>query len=297
LRPFPSWLAKTVLGISSIAFLCFAFNKFPRQSRRSIVTVSQLLVVASLFVFTISNAVQVTQAINDGDIQSSATIPFSAYVGVGLFLVGIGIWVQNVRCSEKSIRSKIEWFVASTSFAACSILFPLLQIRCFGCTDYRRPADVAVVLGCRVYRDGRLSMALADRVRTAVELYDEGLVQHLIMSGGPAPGDLHETESMRRFAVELGVPADRIMLDKLGLNTDKTVQNTIPMFRQHGFKRVLVVSHYFHLPRIKLTYSRANQDVFTVPARQKYRLTYRTWQITREVAALWAYYLRPLTGI
>jgi uncharacterized SAM-binding protein YcdF (DUF218 family) len=117
------------------------------------------------------------------------------------------------------------------------------------------------------------------------------------MSGGPAPGDLHETESMRRFAVELGVPADRIMLDKLGLNTDKTVQNTIPMFRQHGFKRVLVVSHYFHLPRIKLTYSRANQDVFTVPARQKYRLTYRTWQITREVAALWAYYLRPLTGI
>ena len=57
---------------------------------------------------------------------------------------------------------------------ACLAIFPLAQMFFFGKTDYRRPADAAVVLGARVYADGRLSDALADRVRTACQLYRDG---------------------------------------------------------------------------------------------------------------------------
>ena len=172
-----------------------------------------------------------------------------------------------------------------------------MQIHCFGWTDYRRPGDAAVVFGCKVYPNGNLSTALSDRVRSACDLYHEGLVAHLIMSGGPGRGDVHETEAMRDFAVKLGVPSESILIDSMGLSTDETVTNTVPLFRQHGFTRVLAVSHYFHLPRIKLAYQRAGVDVFTVPARQKNRLPNRHFMMVREVVALWAYYARPLTGL
>ena len=76
------------------------------------------------------------------------------------------------------------------------IAFPLLQILCFGHTDYRRHADAAVVFGCRVYSDGTPSGALEDRVRQACELFELGYVEHLVMSGGPGPGATHETDAM-----------------------------------------------------------------------------------------------------
>ena len=45
------------------------------------------------------------------------------------------------------------------------------------------------------------SDALADRMRTGVELIQQGHADTLIVSGGPGDGDVHETEAMRDFAV------------------------------------------------------------------------------------------------
>ena len=178
----------------------------------------------------------------------------------------------------------------------CAVVFPLLEMFCFGKTDYRRQADAAVVLGARVYADGRPSDALADRVRTACELYRAGLVRKLVFSGGPGDGGVHETEAMRRMAVRLGVlPAD-ITLDEKGFNTQATVANTESLLAGLDARRVLVVSHFYHLPRIKLAYQRKGLEVYTVPARETYLLRQMPYNMAREVAALWVYYLRPLAG-
>jgi len=56
-----------------------------------------------------------------------------------------------------------------------------------------------------------------------------------------------------------------------------------------------VVSHFYHLPRIKLAYQRDGWDVFTVPAKETYLLRQMPYNMAREIAALWLYYLRPLT--
>jgi uncharacterized SAM-binding protein YcdF (DUF218 family) len=109
-------------------------------------------------------------------------------------------------------------------------------------------------------------------------------------------GEIHETEGMRRFATTLknhAVPDDDILVDRAGVNTRATVENTCRLFREHGFERVLAVSHFYHLPRIKMAYQRAGHDVYTVPAKESYTLTMLPWYIAREVAALWLYYVRP----
>jgi vancomycin permeability regulator SanA len=177
---------------------------------------------------------------------------------------------------------------------ACVVCFPIAQMLCFGKTDYRRPADAVVVLGARVYADGRPSDALADRVRTACQLYRGGLASKLILSGGPGDGAVHETECMRRMALELGVKADDIWLDNAGWNTQATVRNTEAIFSRWQASRILVVSHFYHLPRIKLAYQRDGWEVYTVPAKESYLLRQMPYNMAREVAALWVYYLRPL---
>lgn len=99
---------------------------------------------------------------------------------------------------------------------------------------------------------------------------------------------------MRRLAVSLGVPDTAIELDEAGINTQATVDNTAAMFERLHVQRVLAVSHFYHLPRIKLAYRRAGWEVYTVPAESQYRLIRLPWFMTREIAALWAYYIRPL---
>jgi hypothetical protein len=48
------------------------------------------------------------------------------------------------------------------------------------------------------------------------------------------------------------------------------------------------------LPRIKLAYQRDGWDVFTVPAKESHLLRQMPYNMAREVAAIWVYYLRPL---
>jgi len=189
--------------------------------------------------------------------------------------------------------SGLPWLRFATC-AACAVAFPLMQVLGFGKTDYRRHADVAVVFGARAYADGRPSDALADRVRTACELYQQGLVRQLVFSGGPGDGAVHETESMRRMAVSLGVPDSAIVRDEAGLNTSATLRNTRPLL---AAKPVIAVSEFYHLPRIKLAAASAGIDLITVPARPAH------WSrqlplsnMLREIPAFWLYYARALAG-
>jgi hypothetical protein len=121
-------------------------------------------------------------------IATGFPVPFSLLICVGMVLV-----VREVLRRAGTASRVASWRVV----AGCLFLFgmfPLAQMLFFGNTDYRRPADAVVVFGARTYKDGRLSDALEDRVRTACELYRIGLARRLVLSGGPGDGAVHETE-------------------------------------------------------------------------------------------------------
>jgi uncharacterized SAM-binding protein YcdF (DUF218 family) len=224
-----------------------------------------------------------------GRVQSAFPVPLSLLVA--LALGGVLLDVISNRPGRGGWR---ESALCAAGLAALLVAFPLAQMLCFGKTDYRRPADAIVVFGARAYASGRPSDALADRVRTACDLYHDGYASRLIFSGGPGDGEITEPEAMRRFACSLGVPAEAIILDEQGVNTDATVRNTCGLFRVFGLRRVLAVSHFYHLPRVKMCYQRHGAVVYTVPARESYMLTKMPYLIAREVVALWFYYLGPL---
>ena len=112
--------------------------------------------------------------------------------------------------------------------------------------DLRR-ADAALVLGARVWEDGRPSLFLRQRVEAGVALYERGLVTRLVLTGAASNREgLDETAAMRRTALELGVPADALVTDPSGHDTRASALNAKDVL---GLTSVIVCSQEFHLPR------------------------------------------------
>ncbi len=273
---------------SSVCLLWFAgHRRLSRLQQILFTTTLGLLLAASMW-----NMAGYYRLLASGVIQSSYPMSFSAWVAVCLSVIIGGLWWPSFAPDEK--HSRIHYPVMISLCVACGLMFPVAQMICFGMTDYRRPADVIVVFGAKVHANGALSSVLEERVRTGCELYRSGLARRVLFSGGPGVGGVHETEAMRHRALELGVAPDDITLDRDGLDTESTAINTLHLGQTRGWKRVLAVSQFFHLPRIKLAFHRHGSEVYTVPAVRLYQLRYLPYFMLREVAAWWLYYVRPL---
>jgi SanA protein len=105
---------------------------------------------------------------------------------------------------------------------------------------------VAIVFGAGLRRDGTPTPILRDRVETAAELYFAGRVEKILMSGDNRFVDYNEPESMRQYALSLGVPEEAIVLDYAGRRTYDTCYRAKAIF---GVESTLLVTQRFHLPR------------------------------------------------
>jgi vancomycin permeability regulator SanA len=119
----------------------------------------------------------------------------------------------------------------------------------------RRP--VALVLGAGLQPDGFPTPMLAERVHAAVELYRRGTVGHILMSGDNSRVDHDEPTSMRRLAVDAGVPAAAITLDFAGFSTTDSCIRAQQIF---GVEAAVVVTQDFHVTRAVATCRGAGID-------------------------------------
>lgn len=110
-------------------------------------------------------------------------------------------------------------------------------------------ADAAIILGAMVLPNGNLSKWLEVRTKAGLELYQQGMVNYLIVSGGKGYEGHFEGDSMRNYLVAHGVPEERIIVDNNGINTYHTAKNYLHIANEHGFKSVIAVSHYYHIAR------------------------------------------------
>ena len=161
-----------------------------------------------------------------------------------------------------------------------------------GLRDRPGTADLGVVLGSKVNRDGTLSARLRARLDRGVELYRGGQVLTLMVSGGVEPTGHDEARMMSRYLLAQGIPAGRIVEDRVGDNTWLTAAHVRGYLDGHRLRGVVVVSQYFHLPRCRLALARHGvRPVATAHARfTEWRDLY---SIAREVPALVEYAFRP----
>ncbi len=137
--------------------------------------------------------------------------------------------------------------------------------------------DAVLVLGARVYDNGRPSPTLADRLDAAIELYRSGKAPKIIASGDHGTTEYDEVAGMLQYLLEHGIPREDIFLDHAGFNTYDSVYRAKAVF---CVQSVLISTQDFHIGRAVYMARRLGLDAWGVPSPD--RVTYRTYNRLRE---------------
>ena len=129
------------------------------------------------------------------------------------------------------------------------------------------PERVAIIFGAGLRRDGSPTAMLRDRVLTGADLYFSGKVEKLLMSGDNRFVDYNEPESMRQFALSVGVPDHAIVLDYAGRRTYDTCYRAKAIF---GVQNAILITQKFHLPRAIFLCNTLGMDTIGVEASNCY---------------------------
>ena len=112
--------------------------------------------------------------------------------------------------------------------------------------DFEGSYDYIIVLGCGIVDNQYPSSFLADRLDTAIYLYEHGAAPKILMSGDHRVDDYNEVAVMRNYVIERGVPEEDVICDDLGLSTFETMDRAVRLFDIHS---AVIVTQNYHLAR------------------------------------------------
>ena len=126
-----------------------------------------------------------------------------------------------------------------------------------GLNDHGDHADVGVVPGNAVRKDGMPGGILRNRLDRAIELYRAGKFPLIIVSGATKLGGYDEPAVMANYLVEHEVPHGAIIQDKMGMTTSDTGMDVAGIMRARHLHSAMVVTNYYHITRAKLAIQHA----------------------------------------
>lgn len=113
-------------------------------------------------------------------------------------------------------------------------------------------SNVAVVLGAAVWSDNKPSPSLAFRVDKAAELYKNGIVDKIQLTGGNAPGELSEAEVSLNHIMKKGIDKKDVWIEKSTTSTIEQVRFIKnDLIKKRDMKSVTIISDIYHLQRAK----------------------------------------------
>ena len=117
-------------------------------------------------------------------------------------------------------------------------------------------ADYIIVLGAGI-KNNRPSPMLEDRLTTAIELYNKGRSNKILVSGDHENDDYDEVTVMKNYLLDKGIPIDDIYIDSLGLSTYDSIYRAKEVY---NINSAIVVTQKYHLYSMNLDYYGVSSD-------------------------------------
>lgn len=186
-----------------------------------------------------------------------------SFTGFALFVLAGVIWL-GVRPHARAPRRWLLAVVLLYSAASLRIVpwllaWPLVYgFHHFSSSDVTPDMTAVVVLGAGNFTVhgaeqsmGVLNLPGAARVLEAARVYALLGSPWMISSGGPADGERTEPSAvtMRAALVQLGVPAERIVLERSSRTTREEAVLLAPMLRTLRVSRIVLVTSDLHMRR------------------------------------------------
>lgn len=158
--------------------------------------------------------------------------------------------------------------------------------------DAPQPADAIIVLGGGINPvDGTPLSTLAYRLDRALELYDMGYAPNIIVSGGQGADEpISEAESMRRYLISKGIPAEAVIPEARSVNTQQNMEFSREIMTARGYDTALIVTSDYHLWRALQLAQRAGITASGAGSRNSSTLFFTLKNLARETFS-WAKFL------
>lgn len=117
---------------------------------------------------------------------------------------------------------------------------------------YKKPGD-------RVYMERG-----ADRILHAIQLYKQGLIKKIIISGGSGKlvdnsNDIKEADELKKVLLLSEIPDNDIFIENMSRNTYESAVNTCDLISaQFGNQSILLITSAFHIPRASACFAKQN---------------------------------------
>ncbi|MDR2219945.1 MAG: YdcF family protein [Methylobacillus sp.] len=199
-----------------------------------------------------------------------------------------------MRCPAffKPIIAMLKSICRLALWLAVFLILGSVTITVAGLWDDIEPSDIGVVLGSQVLVRGHPSPRLQARLDKAVELYQQGVLPRILVSGGIERNGISEAQVMANYLISQGIPREAILLDEHGNTTQATALNTAQIMRDAKLESAMIVTEYFHIPRARLAFDKAGISVI-----HNAHADFISWRSVfystpREVVAFPVYWLR-----
>lgn len=106
--------------------------------------------------------------------------------------------------------------------------------------------ECIVVLGAGLKSNGQPSDMLKDRLDCAVELYNIGVSDIIVLSGDCSGAEYDEVSAMYAYCMEQGIPESALIKDNYGFSTFESIDNVIIEFE---YRKIIIVTQKYHLYR------------------------------------------------
>lgn len=162
------------------------------------------------------------------------------------------------------MNKKIKIIIA---LLATWLIIHTLVIVIDGVTDDIHQADVGIVPGNKIEDNGLPSMRLQKRLDRAVELYNNGSILFILVSGAQGAEGFDEADCMRDYLILKSIPAKNILVDNYGYNTAQTAINSRKIMEDNHLASAIIITQYFHISRAKLALKKSGiKEVYSAHA-------------------------------
>ena len=152
------------------------------------------------------------------------------------------------------------------------------------------PADAIVVLGASVWAGGAPSPALRERAKRGAQLWRDGKAPYLVGSGAVGAHPPAEGAVIASLAVADGVSKGSVVVENRARSTEESAIFVRQLANNFGWRRLIVVSDPYHLPRAGWLFRERGFEVQTACSDDSvYRRHVIAYQAVREVAGILFY--------
>ena len=192
-------------------------------------------------------------------------VPLNWIIG----LTAYGIFGKNAQRKRRALRTALGILVIGTNPLIGNLVAGWYEEPGKSVAELNAPYDYALILGGfsnteTEYNADRLNLGDApNRLTQSVDLYRQGLVKKMLLSGGSGQifGETaNEALITADYLKRLGLPATDYLIDKKSRNTYENFYYSKKLLETDSTARILVLTSAFHIPRSRMIAAKAELE-------------------------------------